>query len=54
MWDLKRNDTNEFTCKTDSLTLRTGLWLPARKGERTREGIAREFGISMYTRLYSK
>ena len=52
MWNLKRNDANEFICKTDSLTSRTGLWFLARKGERTREGIVREFGVSMYTRLY--
>ena len=47
MWNLKGNDTNEFTHKTerDSQTLRTSLWLPG-------EGIVGEFGMVMYTLVY--
>ena len=49
MWNLKRNDTNEFTYKTERLTdLEKGTygcqW----------EGIVRDFGKVTYTLLYSK
>ena len=35
MWDLKRNDTYEFTYKTETnaQTKRTTLWLPKRESE---------------------
>ena len=49
MWNLKRNDTNEFTYKTqrDLQTKKINLWLPG-------WGIVREFGKVMYMLLYSK
>ena len=52
MWNLKRNDTNEFTYKTetDSQTLRTSVWLP--EGERMGEGIVRVCGMEMCTHCY--
>ena len=57
MWNLKRNDTNELTYKTeiDSQTQRKnfGCWCQER-GEGCREGIVREFGRDMYTLLYLK
>ena len=28
LWNLKKNDTNEFIYETDSQTLKTNLWLP--------------------------
>ena len=53
MWNLKRNDTNEFIYKTetDSQTLRMSLWLLE---EGWGEGTVREFGMDMYTQLYLK
>ena len=53
MWNLKRNDTNEFIYKTeaDSQTSRMSLWL---LGEGWGEGTIREFGMDMYTQLYLK
>ena len=53
MWNLKRNDTNEFIYKTetDSQTSRMSLWL---LGEGWGEGTVREFGMDMYTQLYLK
>ena len=48
MWNLKRNDTNELTYKTerDSQTQKTNLQLPGRK--------VRDLGKVMYTLLYLK
>ena len=48
-----KKDTNELIYKTetDSQTYRMSLWLP---GEGLGKGIVREFGIDMYTLLYSK
>ena len=48
MWNLKRNDTNEFTYKRETQRLRKmDLWLSG-------EGLVREYGIDMYTLLYLK
>ena len=48
MWNLKRNDTNEFTYKRETQRLRKmNLWLSG-------EGLVREFGKVMHTLLYSK
>ena len=49
MWNLRKIGTNEPTYKaeSDSQTLITNLWLSG-------EGIVREFGMDMYTRLYLK
>ena len=48
MWNLKRNDTNEFIYKTetDSQTWRMSSWL---LGEVWEEGTVREFMMDMYT-----
>ena len=44
MWNLKRNDMNEITCKTETHRVGTyGCW---------GKGIVREFGLDMYTLLY--
>ena len=53
MQNLKGNDTNELTYKTEtgSQIERRNLWL---LGEGWREGIVREFGIDMYTLLNFK
>ena len=51
-WDLKRNDTNELTYKTERLRLRDwtyGCWR-----ERWGEWIVRQFGMDRYTLLYVK
>ena len=51
MWNLKRNDTHEFTCKTET---------DSQSRERTfmvegwGVGIVWEFGVDMSTRLYLK
>ena len=50
MWNLKRQDTNELTYKTDSQTLGS-LWL---LGEGWGEGTVTEFQMEMYTLLYLK
>ena len=48
MWNLKRNDTNEFiyNTETDSQTWRMSSWL---LGEGWEEGTVREFMMDMYT-----
>ena len=53
MQNLKRNDTNEHIYKTESVsqTERVNLWL--QRG-RMGEGIAREFGLDVYTLLGNK
>ena len=48
MWNLKRNDTNELSYKTDLENDLTVSW--GRMGE----GIVKEFGINKYTLLYLK
>ena len=55
MWNLKRNDTNKLTYKTevDSQTWRRNFWLSDWKGEMG-EGIVRESGMHMYTLLCLK
>ena len=54
MWNLKRNDTNELTYKTERLIdLQNGLMV-AGGGKGWREGIVREFGRDSYTLLYLK
>ena len=51
MWNLKRNDTNELTYKTES-RLREQTYGCGAAG--AGEGILREFGMDMYTQLYLK
>ena len=53
MWNLKSNDTNDITYKTetDSQTSRMSLWL---QGEGWWEGIVKEFVMGMYTLIYLK
>ena len=55
IWNLKRNDTNKLTYKTeaDSQTWRRNFWLPGWKGEMG-EGLVRESGMHMYTLLCLK
>ena len=53
MWNLKRNDTNELTYKTNKPTdLENELILCQR--DEWMEGIVTEFGMDMYTLLYLK
>ena len=49
MWNLKRRDKNELTCKVERE--RINLWL---LGERYREGTFKEFRVDMYILLYLK
>ena len=49
MWDLKY-DANEPSCKTDSQTQISDLWLP--RGKRCRGGMDWELQISRYKLLY--
>ena len=49
MWNLKRNDTNELTYKTERDSQTQKISLLVRGG-----GTFREFGKVMYTILYSK
>ena len=55
MWNLKRNDTNKLTYKTEveSQTWRRNFWLSDWKVEMG-EGIVRESGMHMYTLLCLK
>ena len=50
MWNLKRNDTNQLTCKTEKDRERTYGCQGAEQGE----GIVRKFGVDMYMLLYLK
>ena len=50
MWNLKTNDTNELTKQKETRKLRE--WTYSCKGEGWGEGIARGFGMNMYTLLY--
>ena len=50
VWNLKRNDTNEFTYKRETHRLRE--WAHGCQGEGWVEGIVKEFGVDMYTLLY--
>ena len=49
MWNLKRNDTNELTLKTETDSQNE---LVVARGEGWWAGIVREFGISMYSPLH--
>ena len=52
MWNLKRNNKNELSYKTETHRLkRMNLWFLEGWG---REGIVREFGMDMDTLLYLK
>ena len=53
MWNLKSNDTNDITYKTetDSQTSRMSLWL---QGEGWWEGIVKEYVMGMYTLIHLK
>ena len=55
MWNLKGNDTNKLTYKTeaDSQTWRRNFWLPGWKGEMA-EGVVRESGMHVYKLLCLK
>ena len=55
MWNLKRNDTNVLTYRTerDSQTEKTNLQSPGWWGPEE-GGIIREFGMVLYTLLYLK
>ena len=44
MWNLKRNDTNELTYKTERFTDLASSWLPGDTEEGQDAGIVREFG----------
>ena len=50
MWNLKRNDTNELTYKTNKI----GTDLEKKLKFSGREGIGREFGMVICTQLYLK
>ena len=52
MWNLKRNDTNELTYETESLTDLENKLMVARRAE-WGEGIVREFEMNMYTCVLS-
>ena len=55
MWNLKRNDTNKLTYKTetDSTDFVNELMVGCQR-EGWEEGIVMEFGMDMYTQLYLK
>ena len=53
MYNLKRDDTNEFNYKIERLTVSENKFMVA-AGERCGTGIVRGFGIDMYTLLYLK
>ena len=50
MWNLKRNDINELTYKTNKI----GTDLENKLKVSGREGIVREFGMIICTQLYLK
>ena len=51
MWNLKRNDTNELTYKTEEThKLREGTY-GCQVGGGGGEGIVRKFGVELYTML---
>ena len=54
MYNLKRNDTNEFTYKTerDSQTYKMNSWLQGVPWDSP--GIVKDFGKAMYILLYLK
>ena len=54
MWNLKRNDTNEFTYKRETDRERGNLWFPRGGSKKLVERIVREFGTHMCTLLYLK
>ena len=50
MWNLKGNDRNEFTYKTERDSQTQNELMVAGVGERMGEGIVREFRMGMQTR----
>ena len=48
MWNLKRNDTNGSTYKTETQTYRMNLWLPVGEGG-GKEGGKEQFGSLGWT-----
>ena len=46
MWNLKINDRNELTYRTDSQTSRMSLWL---QGEESGRGMVGEFGLLLFS-----
>ena len=53
MYNLKRDDTNEFNYKIERLTVSENKFMVA-AGERCGTGIVRGFLMDMYTLLYLK
>ena len=53
MYNLKRDDTNEFNYKIERLTVSENKFMVA-AGERCGTGIIRGFLMDMYTLLYLK
>jgi len=53
MYNLKRDDTNEFKYKMERLTVSENKFMVA-AGERCGTGIVRGFPMDMYTLLYLK
>ena len=49
IWNLKRRDTHELTCKTETNRKRTCDFAREKDG-----GMVREFGMDVYTLLYLK
>ena len=52
MWNLKRNDINELSYKTETHRLRE--WIYGCQGEKNGEGVVRVCGMDMYKLLYLK
>ena len=52
VWNLKTNDSNELTFKTERDSVLENEFMVA--GGRSGEGIVREFGMDLYTLLYLK
>ena len=53
MYNLKRDDTNEFNYKIERLSVSENKFMVA-TGEGCGTGIVRGFGMDMYTLLYLK
>ena len=52
VWNLKTNDSNELTFKTERDSVLENEFMVA--GGRSGEGIVREFGMDLYMLLYLK
>ena len=52
VWNLKRNDTNELICQTETDSQIENKLMAAGREEQG-DGIVRAFGMDMYTLLYS-